>query len=120
MKRKHATEPLEIPSAEDSIPELSAWLRAQDAPLTTRVQPHFAAEPPTLYLDTTIVSRLVGWLSGDAGIARQQTLTRAWWRQHRQKHVVFVSDVVIDEASGGDTELARPRLEIIRPITTLH
>jgi hypothetical protein len=120
MKRKDATRPLEIPSADDHIPELSAWLRAQDEPLSTRVQPHFAAEPPTLYLDTTIVSRLVGWLKRDVLIARQQTLTREWWRHHRHRHAVFISDVVIEEASDGDEELARQRLEILSPLATLH
>src|SRR5512139_1215922 len=112
MKRKHATEPLEIPSAEDEIPELSAWLRAQDEPLRTRDPPHFAAEPPTLYLDTTIVSRVVGWLSRDTTTARQQAITREWWSQHRHRHVVFISDVVVKEASAGDAELARQRREI--------
>jgi hypothetical protein len=120
MKRKDATQPLEIPSAEDDIPELTAWLKALDAPLQAREQPHFAAEPPTLYLDTTIVSRLVGWLKKDVLIARQQTLTRDWWREHRHRHVVFISDVVIKEASGGDEELARQRREILSPLATLH
>jgi predicted nucleic acid-binding protein len=120
MKRQDATEPFEIPSAEDSIPELSAWLRAQDARLTTHIQPHFAAEPPTLYLDTTIVSRLVGWLRKDVIIARQQTVTRDWWRQHRHRHVTFISEVVTEEASKGDEELARQRKEILRPLPMLH
>jgi hypothetical protein len=120
MKRKDATRPLEIPSADDHIPELSAWLRAQGAPLSTREQTHFAAEPPTLYLDTTIVSQLVGWLKRDVLIARQQTLTRDWWRQYRHRHIVFISDVVIEEASGGDEDLARQRREILSPLTTLH
>jgi hypothetical protein len=120
MKRKDATEPLEIPSADDDIPELTAWLQALDAPLRTRVQPHFAAEPPTLYLDTTIVSRLVGWLKRDTLVARQQTITRDWWRTHRHRHVVFISDVVIKEASKGLAELARQRREILSPLATLH
>src|SRR5690349_15890001 len=110
MKRKDATRPLEIPSADDHIPELTAWLRAQDEMLSTRVQPHYAVEPPTLYLDTTIVSRVVGWLSKDTYTARQQTITREWWRQHRHRHVTFISDVVVKEALEGDPEVARQRL----------
>lgn len=120
MKRKHATRPLEVPSADDAIPELTAWLRAQDAPLTTRDPPHFAVEPPTLYLDTTIVSRLVGWLKRDAVIARQQTLTREWWRRHRHRHVTYISDVVTKEAARGDPVLARRRCEILRSLPRLH
>jgi hypothetical protein len=120
MKRQDATEPFEIPSAEDSIPELSAWLRAQDAPLTTRIQPHFAAEPPTLYLDTTIVSRLVGWLSRDPSVARQQTITRDWWQQYSHRHIRYVSDVVVTEALKGEPQLARQRWGILRPLAMLH
>src|SRR6185369_10415056 len=120
MKRKDATEPFEIPSARDFIPELSAWLRAQDEPLRTHIQPTFAAEPPTLYLDTTIVSRLVGWLKKDVLIARQQAVTRDWWRQHRHRHVTFISKVVIREARRGDDELARQRQEILGPLPTLR
>jgi hypothetical protein len=120
MKRKDATVPLEIPSAEDVIPELTAWLQAQDAPLRTRVQPHFAAEPPTLYLDTTIVSQLVGWLSKDASLLRQQSITRHWWRQHSHRQIRYVSDVVITEALRGDPKLARERWGILRPLSRVH
>jgi len=120
MKRKDATRPLEIPSADDEIPDLTAWLQALDAPLRTRVQPHFAAEPPTLYLDTTIVSQLVGWLSRDASMLRQQKLTRYWWRRHSHRHIKYVSDVVITEALKGEFKLALQRWEIVRPLSRVH
>lgn len=120
MKRKGATQPFEIPSAEDAMPELTAWLRAQDELLRVQVPPHFAVEPPTLYLDTTIVSRLVGWLSRDTYTARQQTITRDWWRQHRHRHVTFISDVVVAEAGGGNEELALQRRTILAPLPMLH
>jgi hypothetical protein len=120
MKRTDATRPLEIPSADEDIPELTAWLRALDARLTTRVQPHFAAEPPTLYLDTTIVSRVVGWLSRSAITARQQTITRDWWRKHRHRHVTYSSDVVLEEAARGHDELAYQRKTILATLPMLH
>jgi predicted nucleic acid-binding protein len=120
MKRKDATQPVEIPSAEDEIPELTAWLRAQDEPLSTREQPHFAAELPTLYLDTTIVSQLVGWLSRDASLLRQQKITRHWWRQHSHRHARYTSDVVITEALKGELKLALQRWEILRPLSRVH
>jgi hypothetical protein len=120
MKRKDATRPLEIPSADDDIPELTAWLRALDAPLETRDPPHFAAEPPTLYLDTTIVSLLVGWPSRNPGMARQQTITRHWWKQHSHRHIRYVSDVVVTEALRGEPKLARQRWGILRPLAMLH
>lgn len=120
MKRKDATQPLEIPSSEDAIPELTAWLQAQDEPLTVRDPPHFAADPPTLYLDTTIVSQLVGWPSRDAHLLRQQKITRHWWRQHSHRHIRYVSDVVILEALNGELKLALQRWEILRPLPRVH
>lgn len=120
MKRKDATEPLEIPSADDAIPELTAWLCALDARLTTRVQPHFAAKPPTIYLETTVVSFLGGRLSRDVQTARMQALTRDWWSRHRLRHVLYVSDVVLEEASDGDSDLAAQRREIMSPLPVLH
>lgn len=119
MKRKDATQPLEIPSAEDSIPELTAWLRAQDARLAT-LQSHFAVEPPTLYLDTTIVSQLVGWLSPAPDTARRQTITRDWWRLHSHRHIRYVSDVVVTEALNGEPKLALQRWGILRPLSRVE
>jgi hypothetical protein len=120
MKRKDATRPLEIPSADDAIPELTAWLRGLTAPLMTRDPPHFAAEPPTLYIETTVVSFLVGRLSRDVSTARMQSITRDWWSSHSHKHILFVSDVVLTEALRGDEHLARERKQILAPLATLH
>src|SRR5882724_8095359 len=122
MKRIDATEPLSVPSSDDEIPELAAWLEALRLGGHTGYQlltpASFAAKPPTIYLDTTIVSFLAGWLSRDTRTARLQSITRDWWKRHSHKHILYVSDVVYEEALRGD--LARQREAILSPLTSLH
>ena len=125
MKHLDATRPLPIPSPEDDgIPELTAWLEALSLGAHTGYQllspASFAAKPPTLYLETTVVSFLVGWLSRDVHIARMQTMTRDWWSRHRHQHLLYVSDVVSEEAMKGDPDVARERIAILNPLAILH
>jgi hypothetical protein len=124
MKHSDATQPLPIPSADDDIPELTAWLEALSIGAHTGYQllstASFAAKLPTICLETTVVSFLTGWLSRDVRTARMQSITRGWWNRHRRRHVLYVSDVVFEEASQGNRDLARQRLEIIGPLPMLH
>jgi predicted nucleic acid-binding protein len=124
MKRKDATHPLSIPSADDAIPELTAWIEALSlgthAGYKVLTTASFAAKPPTLYIETTVVSVLAGWISRDSLTANMQLVTREWWESHRHKHSLFVSDIVLTEASRGDEEVTQERLEILGPLTILH
>ncbi len=48
-----------------------------------------------------------------------QELTREWWANRRSAYDIFVSEVVIGEAAGGDSELARQRLATIEALPLL-
>ena len=124
MKHLDATRPLEIPSFDDGIPELTAWIETLSLGAHAGYQLHspasFAAKPPTLYIETTIVSYLAGRISRDSRIARMQLTTREWWASHRHRHNLYVSDVVYEEASEGDARVARERREILEPLAVLH
>ena len=74
---------------------------------------------PTLYLETTIPSYLVARMSRDLVVASRQQLTHQWWETDRKKYDLFVSDVVVLEASRGDPEFAAKRLEIVRDLPQL-
>lgn len=63
-----------------------------------------------MYLETSVVSYLVGRLSRDVIVLGNQELTREWWASRRGEYSLFISEVVIGEASIGDPELARQRL----------
>jgi predicted nucleic acid-binding protein len=66
---------------------------------------------PRVYLETTIVSYLVGWLSRhDLYVAANQEYTRQWWAERRQDFELYASAVVVQEVRRGTPDLAASRL----------
>jgi hypothetical protein len=57
---------------------------------------------PKVYLETTIPSYLMARPSRDLVTAAHQQITREWWETRRQDFDLFISQMVIDEASAGD------------------
>lgn len=74
---------------------------------------------PKVYLETTIPSLLTAWPSRDLIIAADQQTTRDWWENRRRDFELFVSPEVLGEASQGDPEAARLRLETIATLPVL-
>src|SRR5437868_12272232 len=75
--------------------------------------------PPRVYLETTIPSYLTAWLSRDLVMAAHQQTTREWWDKRRQDFDLFVSQFVIDEASLGNPDAAKRRLEVLVDVPLL-
>lgn len=77
---------------------------------------------PRLYIETTIVSYLAARPSRDLIVAAHQQLTWEWWSEKRASFDLFTSQSVIREASAGDTNMARRRLELLEgiPILSVH
>lgn len=67
---------------------------------------------PRVYLETSVVSYLVGRLSRDVIVLGNQELTREWWTSKRSGYDFFISEIVLGEVAGGDPELAHQRLLI--------
>lgn len=67
---------------------------------------------PGVYLETSVISYLVGRLSRDVVVLGNQQLTREWWAHRRVDYELFGSEIVIGEAGLGDPDLARQRVEI--------
>jgi predicted nucleic acid-binding protein len=75
----------------------------------------------SVYLETSIVSYLVGWLNQrDLAVAHNQQLTREWWSRRRTAFELFISPVVLEEAGKGDPALAAQRLEYLASIPALE
>jgi len=74
----------------------------------------------SLYMETSIVSYLTARPSRDAIMAGHQISTSQWWREHRSKFDIFISQLVWDEASEGDPQAAKRRLKILRPLRRLQ
>jgi predicted nucleic acid-binding protein len=69
---------------------------------------------PRVYLETTVVSYLTAEPSRDLIQAAHQQVTREWWAKRRHDFDLFISQVVINEASEGDPRAAQRRLDTIR------
>ena len=69
-----------------------------------------------VYLETTIVSYLAARPSRDLIVAAHQELTREWWDVRRSDFELHMSQLVLDEASGGDPTAARRRLDLLEGI----
>jgi hypothetical protein len=74
---------------------------------------------PKVYLETTIVSYLTAWPSRDIVMAANQETTREWWANRRESFDLFVSQLVIEESSAGDSDAAQRRLEVLEPFPRL-
>ncbi len=74
---------------------------------------------PTLYLENTIVSYLAARPSRDLIVAAHQQITREWWDRRRDAFTIYISPVVLEEASQGDPQAARARLELLDALPVL-
>jgi hypothetical protein len=74
---------------------------------------------PRVYLETTIPSYLTAWPSRDLIMAARQQITREWWDARRDDFELFSSELVVDEASAGDSDAATRRLEALANIAIL-
>jgi len=52
-------------------------------------------------------------------MAANQEATRAWWDVARPRYDIFISDIVVQEAGGGDGEAAKRRLAAIEGLPEL-
>lgn len=74
---------------------------------------------PSLYVETSIPSYLTAWPAHNLIAAAHQTMTRDWWEQRRASFQLFISQLVITEASAGDPGAARLRLDALAGIPLL-
>ncbi len=52
-------------------------------------------------------------------VAANQEATRSWWETSRSRYELFISDIVTQEASGGDLEAAKRRVSAIEGFPSL-
>jgi hypothetical protein len=74
----------------------------------------------SVYLETSFISYLVARPSRDVIVAGHQKTTQDWWAHRRSGFDCMISQVVIDEASAGDSAEAQKRLEIIARLPELE
>jgi predicted nucleic acid-binding protein len=72
-----------------------------------------------IYIETSVISYLVASPSKNIIIAAHQASTIDMWKT-LDKFDVFISAIVIQEASRGDKKLSRERLELLRHFHVLE
>lgn len=74
---------------------------------------------PAIYLETTICSYLAAWPMAQLAAAARQQITHRWWQTRRNDFELYVSQLVIQEASAGDPAAAERRLQLISDLPLL-
>jgi len=75
---------------------------------------------PKVYIETTIVSYLAARPSRDLITAAHQQVTLEWWENRRTDFDLFVSQLVIQEASAGDEQAVQRRLQMLEDLPLLQ
>jgi len=73
----------------------------------------------SVYIETSIVSYLTARPSRDVRAAAWQQITSQWWENVRPDYDLFTSELVIVEASAGNSEAAARRLEALQGIAEI-
>ncbi|MBD2770900.1 type II toxin-antitoxin system VapC family toxin [Iningainema tapete] len=74
----------------------------------------------TVYIETSILGYLTARSTKNLIIAGNIEMTRDWWEFRRNVFTLYISQVVLDEASQGDAEIAAQRLLAVRGFPLLE
>lgn len=74
----------------------------------------------SVYIETSVPSYLTARPSRDVRAAAWQQITTEWWDTARSQYEIFISELVIAEASAGNPEAAERRLAVLRHIPELE
>jgi len=72
-----------------------------------------------IYIESTIPSYLVSKPSRDLIVAAHQEITQEWWRNKKNSFNLYISQLVLNEISAGDTEMAKIRLKAVKAFPEL-
>lgn len=72
-----------------------------------------------IYIESTIPSYLAARPARDLLQAARQQLTHDWWNYKRHEHDFFTSEVVLEEISFGEPEMASNRLHLLNNVPVL-
>ncbi|BAZ14546.1 hypothetical protein NIES4071_63900 [Calothrix sp. NIES-4071] len=73
-----------------------------------------------VYIETSVISYLTSRPNRDVVIAGHQQTTRDWWENRREAFNLVASQLVIQEASAGDTIAAQERLKALSEVELLE
>ena len=74
----------------------------------------------TVYVESSVISYLASRPSRDLVTAARQTITLEWWEERRRQCEVYISTLVEEEISRGDSSAANRRLAYVAEIPALE
>jgi len=74
----------------------------------------------TVYIETSILGYLTARSTKNLILAGNIELTRDWWELRRSAFTLYISQVVLSEATQGDAEMATQRLLAVRGLPLLE
>jgi hypothetical protein len=75
---------------------------------------------PLVYVETSVVSYLTARTSSNLVTAARQAWTSQWWEIAPQYWELRISELVVREATRGDSQASQRRLAALESITTLE
>ncbi len=66
----------------------------------------------SVYIESSVVSYLTARQSRDVVSVGRQAITYEWWTKRKDSYELFISPLVIEEISGGNSEAAEKRLAV--------
>jgi hypothetical protein len=73
----------------------------------------------TVYVDNTVISYLTARIGRDPVTNGRKIVTQNWWPKALIKYELVISDFIEQEASAGDPDAARLRLDSIANLTAI-
>ncbi len=73
-----------------------------------------------VYIETSVISYLTARPSRDLVTAAHQQLTIDWWEDRSTDFDLYISQLVVREASAGDEDAAKRRLNVVEQIPLLE
>ncbi len=74
---------------------------------------------PKVYVETSVIGYLVARSSRDIIVAANQQATQEWWQARRPDFDIYISQLVIQEASSGDVEAIAKRRKVLENMALL-
>jgi hypothetical protein len=73
----------------------------------------------TIYIETSIISYLTAKPSDNLLASAWQKTTADWWETRRSRFKLYTSQLVLEEASRGDSAAAQRRIDVLKKIPLL-
>jgi predicted nucleic acid-binding protein len=75
---------------------------------------------PKAYIETSVLSYLTSRPHADIVVAGHQEVTKVWWTSVANSFELVASELVVQEASAGDSSAAQLRLQALRGVDLLE